>query len=86
LLATEKWDAAGHAYAEEHDRVYDIVHTVTTWSRQMFLESGPEADARRSIAMPLIAEDISRMPDHGVGGPDLPFDRELLRARFFGEA
>jgi hypothetical protein len=34
--------------------------------------------------MPLIAEDLSRVPDHLFGGPELPLD-ETVRARFFGE-
>ena len=85
LLAGEDWDRAGHEYAEEHDRAYGIIHDVTTWSRQVFMEKGPEADARRARAIPLIAQDPSRVPDHGVGGPDLPFDKKLAKARFFGE-
>ena len=86
LLANENWDDAGHEYAEEHDRSYDVIHTVTTWSRQIFMEKGPEADARRAKAMPLIAEDPSRVPDHGISGPDLPFDKTLAKARFFGQS
>jgi len=84
LLANDDWDRAGHEYAEEHDRYYGVIHDVTTWSRQMFMENGPEADARRARAMPLIAEDPTRVPDHGIGGPDLPFERETAKARFFG--
>lgn len=86
LLANENWDAAGHEYAEEQHRGYDVIHKVTTWSRQLFMESGHEADQRRERAMPLIAQDPSRVPDHGVGGPDLPFHGDETRARFFGEA
>jgi 2-polyprenyl-6-methoxyphenol hydroxylase-like FAD-dependent oxidoreductase len=84
LLKNKDWQAAGHEYAEEFDRVYDVIHTVTTWSRQMFMEPGPEADARRDRALPLIAQDPTRVPDHGVSGPDLPFDKTLSKARFFG--
>ncbi len=85
LLANEDWDSAGHEYAIEFGRAYDVIHSVTTWSRQIFMENGIEADARRAKAMPLIAEDPTRVPDHGVGGPDLPFDKNLSRARFFGD-
>jgi 2-polyprenyl-6-methoxyphenol hydroxylase-like FAD-dependent oxidoreductase len=85
LAANEDWDSAGHAYAEEYDRFYGVIHDVTIWMRQMFMESGPEADARRAKAMPLIAQDPTRVPDHGMSGPDIPFHREEMRARFFGE-
>jgi 2-polyprenyl-6-methoxyphenol hydroxylase-like FAD-dependent oxidoreductase len=86
LLVNSNWETAGHEYAEDHDRVYDVIHHVTTWSRQIFMESGPEADARRERAMPLIAQDPTRVPDHGISGPDLPFEKTLSWARFFGEA
>jgi menaquinone-9 beta-reductase len=85
MLANEAWDTAGHEYAAEFDRVYDVIHTVTAWSRQIFMENGPEADARRQKAMPLIAQDPTRVPDHGISGPDLPFDKARCRARFFGD-
>jgi len=85
LVANSDWDAAGNEYAREFARVYDVIHSVTTWSRQIFMESGPAADARREKAMPLIAQDPTRVPDHGISGPDLPFDKSSTRARFFGE-
>jgi 2-polyprenyl-6-methoxyphenol hydroxylase-like FAD-dependent oxidoreductase len=84
LLANDNWDSAGHEYAEEQHRGYEVIHTVTTWSRQLFMENGPEADARRAQAMPRIAADPTRVPDHGISGPDLPFDKETAKARFFG--
>ncbi len=85
LLANENWDVAGHEYAEEHDRFYGVIHSVTGWAHQMFMQNGPEADARRAKAMPLIAQDPTRVPDHGISGPDIPFDEETARARFFGD-
>jgi 2-polyprenyl-6-methoxyphenol hydroxylase-like FAD-dependent oxidoreductase len=85
LLANSNWDAAGNEYAEEFARVYNVIHNVTTWSRQIFMESGAAADARRERALPLIAQDPTRVPDHGISGPDLPFDKTYTRARFFGE-
>jgi 2-polyprenyl-6-methoxyphenol hydroxylase-like FAD-dependent oxidoreductase len=84
LLSHEDWDAAGHAYAAEHDRYYGTLHTATGWFGQILLESGPEAEARRTKAMPLIAQDGTRVPDHLFSGPDLPLD-ETVRRRFFGE-
>ena len=84
LLRQENWDEAGHAYAEEHDRHYGVIHTVDNWLSQMFFAIGPEAEACRARALPLIAQDPTRVPDHLSCGPDLPLD-ETLRRRFFGE-
>ena len=84
LLADSNWDAACHAYAEGHDFHYGVIHTVENWWREMWLDRGAEADARRNRALPLVAQDPSRMPDHIFGGPDLPAD-ESVRRRFFGE-
>jgi 2-polyprenyl-6-methoxyphenol hydroxylase-like FAD-dependent oxidoreductase len=84
LLAHEDWDAAGHAYAEEHDRYCEAVHSVVGWYTELFLGQGPEADARRVRAMPLIGEDPTRQPDLLFSGPDMPVD-EHTRQRFFGE-
>jgi len=44
----------------------------------------PESAALRAKAMPLIAEDPTRVPDHILSGPELPLN-ETVRARFFGE-
>jgi 2-polyprenyl-6-methoxyphenol hydroxylase-like FAD-dependent oxidoreductase len=85
LLADTDWNRAGHAYAAEHDRYYGTLHTVENWYTTFFYARGDEADARRARALPLITEDPSRVPDHIVGGPDIPAD-ENARKRFFGEA
>jgi menaquinone-9 beta-reductase len=50
----------------------------------MFYESGPVAEARRAKALPLIAEDPTRVPDHLFSGPDLPLNDSIKR-RFFGD-
>lgn len=84
MLASGDWDAAGHAFAEEHDRYCSAVHNVVGWYTELFLGTGPEADARRARAMPLIAEDPTRQPDLLFSGPDMPVD-EHTRQRFFGE-
>jgi len=84
LLANDDWDAAGHAFATEHDRYSQVLRRVSHWYRSLFLEQGVDADARRARAMPLIAQDESRVPDHLFSGPDLPSD-ESVRRRFFGE-
>jgi 2-polyprenyl-6-methoxyphenol hydroxylase-like FAD-dependent oxidoreductase len=84
LLATEDWDAAGHAYAAEHDGYFAVARKVEDWFRTLFLEQGADADSKRARALPLIAEDQTRVPDHLMSGPDLPSD-ETVRRRFFGE-
>ena len=84
LLSNSDWDAAANQYALEHRRYFSVIHTSCSWLRQIFLEQGPGADQRRAAAMPLIAEDPTRIPDHIMSGPELPIDDDV-RARFFGE-
>jgi menaquinone-9 beta-reductase len=84
LIASEDWDAAGRAYAGEHDRYLNSALTSQDWLFDLFFELGSEADARRARALPLIASDPLRMPDHLFSGPDLPCD-DSVRRRFFGE-
>lgn len=84
LKSTGDWDAAGHAYAKEHDRYFRVTHLVSNWMAELFYTAGPEAEARRAKAMPLIAEDGSRIPDALLGGPDMEVD-ESSRRRMFGE-
>ncbi len=84
LLADDDWDRAGHAYAEEHDRYSGVSHTVDSWLSELFFAPGAEADAKRARALPLIAEDGSRIPDANFSGPDMELD-ETTRRRLFGE-
>lgn len=84
LLASDDWDAAGRRYAKRHDEDYGKVHTVTGWFYDIFERPGPEADARRARALPLIAQDPTRAPDTLFSGPEFPLDASS-RARFFGE-
>jgi 2-polyprenyl-6-methoxyphenol hydroxylase-like FAD-dependent oxidoreductase len=84
LLRYKDWDVASHAYAEQHDQYYGILHTVTQWVGQLIYDTGQEADARRARAMPLLAQDQMRMPDHIFSGPDRSVD-ESTRRRLFGE-
>ena len=85
LLAGTDWDVAGHRYAEQHDVYFQNSHTATLWFRQVFQEQSPEAALRRQKALPLIAEDLTRVPDHIFSGPEMPLD-DSVRSRFFGEA
>ncbi len=84
LFSHENWDVAGHAYADEHDRHYGVMHEVTRWFGDLFYAMGAEGEARRAWVFPLLAEDRSRVPDHLFCGPDLPIE-ETTRTRFFGE-
>jgi 2-polyprenyl-6-methoxyphenol hydroxylase-like FAD-dependent oxidoreductase len=84
LSATDDWSEAGQAYARAHDQYYGVLHTAEDWFTQLFMEIGPQADARRARALPLIAEDPSRVPDILLDGPGLSVDDDL-RSRFFGE-
>jgi 2-polyprenyl-6-methoxyphenol hydroxylase-like FAD-dependent oxidoreductase len=84
LLANHDWTAAGDRYAERHDQHYGIIRMVSGWFYDVFQRLGPEAEARRARAMPLIAQDPTRPPDMLFSGPDLPVAANA-RARFFGE-
>jgi 2-polyprenyl-6-methoxyphenol hydroxylase-like FAD-dependent oxidoreductase len=84
LAGTDDWDAAGHAYAAELRRVYDVVHRADQWLELLFMELGAEADARRARALPRLAEDPLRLVDVPNSGPEAPCD-EHARRRFFGE-
>jgi 2-polyprenyl-6-methoxyphenol hydroxylase-like FAD-dependent oxidoreductase len=83
LLDAADWNAACHDYAREHDRHYGVIHEVSLAFTDMFLKAGPEADAVRSRALPAMAQDPMRVPDHLFSGPDLPWNEEV-RHVFFG--
>jgi len=85
LLSNVDWDQAGDEYAREHDRYFQNCHKVCGWLRTLFQDPSAEASALRQRAMPKIAEDVMRVPDHLFSGPDSPAD-EAVRARLFGEA
>ena len=84
LLASEDWDAAAHAFAEEHDRYYGRLHTIESWLSQGFFDVGAEADARRGRIFARAFTEPGRIPDVVARGPDSPCD-EPARRRFFGE-
>jgi 2-polyprenyl-6-methoxyphenol hydroxylase-like FAD-dependent oxidoreductase len=84
LTKDSDWEAAGHRYADEHQRYFHACHTVQGWYRTLFQDPSPDSAAMRTRALPLIAEDPTRVPDHIMSGPDLPLD-EQVRARLFGE-
>lgn len=84
LLGQSDWDRAGHEYACCHDGYFQKEYKVCGWLRTLFQDPSPQAKALRQRAMPKIAEDLSRVPDHLFSGPDLPVD-DSVRARLFGE-
>lgn len=84
LLASDDWDAAGHAYANARDKYFKISMTVQGWWFEFFFGQGPEADERRLRALPLIMQEPDRTPDHILSGPDLPCD-DSVRRHFFAE-
>ncbi len=84
LASHDDWDAVGHAYAQEHDRHFNVINTVNNYQTELFFAAGAEADARRMTALPLMMQEPTRRLDHNWSGPDLPLD-ETVRRRFFGE-
>lgn len=84
LLAGADWDAAAHRYAQRHDADYGAVRKVSGWFYDVFQRLSPEADARRARALPLIAQDPTRVPDVLFSGPEFQLNASS-RARFFGE-
>jgi len=84
LRANSNWDRAGHEYALRHNEYFQSTRKVCGWLRTLFQDPTPEAQALRERAMPKIAEDVSRVPDHLFSGPDMPSD-ETVRQRLFGE-
>lgn len=85
LLSDDNWDAAAHRYAQRHDEYYGVVKMVSGWFYDVFQRLGPEADARRGRALPLMAQDPTRIPDVLFSGPESPLD-ENSKSRFFGSA
>jgi 2-polyprenyl-6-methoxyphenol hydroxylase-like FAD-dependent oxidoreductase len=84
LAATDDWETAAHAYAEDHDRYTHVMHVVDNWYTEFYLATGFEADQRRARAMPLLGENPMRQPDHMFSGPEMPFNEEVRRT-FFAE-
>ena len=83
LLARDDWDEAGHVFAEGHDLGYAACHGCDGWYTDLLLDSGPEADARRAVALPRILEDPTRLLDTAISGPEHVAD-ETARRRLFG--
>ena len=84
LSKDSDWAAAANRYADQRRAYFHTCHTVEGWLRTLLLDPSPEAGALRAKAMPLIAQDPTRVADHINSGLDLPLNEEV-RARMFGE-
>jgi menaquinone-9 beta-reductase len=72
LTANHDWTTSANHYAEKHRRWRGACCTVEGWFRTLFQDSNSQSAALREKAMPLIAEDPTRVPDHIFSGPELP--------------
>jgi 2-polyprenyl-6-methoxyphenol hydroxylase-like FAD-dependent oxidoreductase len=77
LIAHDDWDQAAHSYATLHDVYFKKVHDWEDFLTEFFYGNSDLARARRTKALPLIKDDPSRVPDHVVSGPELPFDEDV---------
>ena len=84
LVKDSDWAAAASRYADQRRVYFRTCHTVEAWLRTLFQDPSPEAAALRAKAIPLIAQDPTRVPDHLNSGLDLPLN-EQVRAQMFGE-
>jgi menaquinone-9 beta-reductase len=84
LRESQDWGEACRAYARARDRYFKILREADNCSREILIDRGAEADARRARALPRIAQGIAQLPDQGFCGPDEPFG-EADRHRLFGD-
>ena len=84
FLSNQVDGIACRAYAQAHDQYFTILREADNCLREILVDRGPEADARRARALPRLAQGIAPMPDQGFCGPDKPFD-EADRRRLFGD-
>ena len=82
LLGNTDWDVSGKVYAYHQASFYQSVRTVAGWHRDLLLSRGEEADARRSRALPLLAQDPTRVPDVLLSGPEFPLSSNS-QAKFY---
>jgi hypothetical protein len=54
-------------------------YPIAPWLASLFLGEGPEADRLRERALPLLAAEPERVPDHSFSGLDLPSDENVRR-------
>ena len=84
LRVTDDWDLASQQYAQARDAYFKAGLRVQGWHFDLMFGEGTAADGLRARALPLLAKEPDRMPDHAFSGLDLPSDEEV-RMHFFGE-
>lgn len=84
LLSSEDWPLAAHHDASVRETYFNAERIVGQWAFDLLFQRGSDADQRRQHALPLLAAEADRFPDHFFSGPDLPCDDDV-RKRFFGE-
>jgi 2-polyprenyl-6-methoxyphenol hydroxylase-like FAD-dependent oxidoreductase len=84
LLAGDDWELACNRYAEARTDYFKRLIRVHEWIFDLFLGDGPAADKQRERALPLLAAQPDRMPDHNFSGPEMNCDANVRR-RLFGE-
>jgi len=87
LLGEPDWDAALAGYAAARSTYYAVLRAHTQWQTHLWLDVGPEADARRARAEQAAQLDAVRM---GFGtltafGPDGVVLSDAARRHYFGE-
>jgi 2-polyprenyl-6-methoxyphenol hydroxylase-like FAD-dependent oxidoreductase len=82
LRENQDWAEACRAYAQAHDQYFTILREADNCLREILVDRGPEADARRARALPRVAQGIAQMPDQGFCGPDKPFDEGRIAAAY----
>jgi 2-polyprenyl-6-methoxyphenol hydroxylase-like FAD-dependent oxidoreductase len=84
LLENEDWRLAACQYAAKQAQDAEALRTITDWLTALWYDPGEEANQIRARALPLLAQDPSRVPDFIGLGPDSRHD-EVARSRLFGE-
>jgi hypothetical protein len=85
LVANDNWQQAGDSFASAVCKMWEPIRTVEHWFTELFMGASPEANAARMRALPLIAQDQSRLHDAFLSGPDCAPADEAARRHFFGE-
>lgn len=85
LVEDDDWDRAGQTFAEGVREMWTQIRTVEFWFTELFYGMSPEANAARMRALPLIAQDPTRLHDALASGLAAGPADETARRRFFGE-
>jgi 2-polyprenyl-6-methoxyphenol hydroxylase-like FAD-dependent oxidoreductase len=72
LVTSQTRDDAGLSYALAQNKDAMALHDALALVRGVFFDVGPEADARRSWVLPLVAQGRAFLPDFVGLGPDAP--------------